>query len=288
MRELLLRPTPPRRRSLQPLLRGRALAPFRLSSLGCGPGCRCGPTCPLTARVLWCGSTSCNPLGTVTVTVRENNSSGAIVASGIADGSGHFTFNVPGTYSGSTDFWTGATTTASGYLSAGITQTVDVDHTRNPCCIPSIVNSIIFPDQLALTDSILGSVTLLPSGTFPPVLGSTCGGIDCYWGQTTATVAACGTCSSATIPIYYQVFCQLPPFMKLVVVWPTKLVGSAHCPCDLASADASAASSAIDLRGVGPDESACFPVNLSATNPSAPGVPYGSCSPVSVSYTVTQ
>lgn len=166
---------------------------FSLGKIGCKTGttCGCSSGCNLTIFTIWCG---CVAPGTITVTVQKNNSSGAVVCSGTANPvTGNFTCNITATGV----YYISASTTVAGYSNASVTVTIT--SVVGPGCVPSGVFSLVYPTQLTATTP-LGSVTLVPSGTYDCMPGSLLytGSNQLYVGTITETFGGGCTCPAAS------------------------------------------------------------------------------------------
>ncbi len=244
-----------------------------------GFGACCGCT-NFTVDVFWCIATDVPP-GTITVTVQQNNSSGAVVATGTASAAGQFKCEIPssGTY------YFSASTTASGYLMLPETHFISLSGSA-PSPSSAIVR--IYPDQLTLTDPIAGSITLLPSGSLSWA-GS--GSYQNYIGSSTYNYGAACSCAAGSVTLQYSVETCDTANITLSVYCPQNYpTDPLACP-DTSGSNAQGGGS--NFSGTGPQQSTCYPVNMSATAtfPGGTGgwaTVYDICTGGSESYTLTQ
>lgn len=149
--------------------------------------------------------------------------------------------------------------------------------TTNPCLAPK-------PASITLTDSVLGTFTLTPSG-----------GFNGDYGATVAGFSSPGTtcCPAITVTYYYDFWCAHPTFGLCIIVTVGQTVtGPFFWPnCPAASTGGINGSVPVTLTGT------LSPLNLtgsrimtnsgSGTAVSAVASLYGACTPTSVPVTMT-
>jgi hypothetical protein len=253
---------------------------FRWGIGGCGCGCA-----KFSIGTNWCITTDVAP-GTITVTVQQTNSSGPVVATGTANALGIFECVLPG----SGTYYITASTSSSGYLNLPITVAVTV---TGGAYSPSSTVSRLYPDQLTLTDPVVGAITLLPSGTLPPP-GSGTGSYTEYIGTINYSYgAACG-CAAGSVELQYLVQTCTSGNIVLKGLCPNGAPTDPNA-CPLTSGTSFQLFSC-NFSGNGPQQSTCYPVNMTATNTLGIGTGntgafftvYGDCNSANYTYTLTQ
>jgi hypothetical protein len=218
----------------------------------CGTCATIGAT--VTVSVYWCIPTDVPP-GTITVTVYKNNASGPVIATGTADASGKFHFTLTST----TTCYITASTDASGYLNLPTTIGITVSGTT---ATPSGVGTRVYPDQLTLTDPVVGEVTVYPYGTLSLAgIGSYAN----YIGSMSFDYPAACSCDAGSVVIQWSV--------QTCVGGPDSIAVIALCPNNyptdfLACPDTSGSNVGdvvADFTGTGPQQPTCYPVNMTAT-----------------------
>ncbi len=263
---------------------------------GIGHPCCCTQTgCRLTVNTKWCQN-SCVAPGTITVTAQFNNSGGAVADSQIADASGNAVLSIPTTG----NFYITASNGSGSYLNTPVT----VNITSAPIgsnCTPATARCRLYPNQLTITESLLGvTATVVPTGSFPQV-GA--GSPTHYIGSTTYSYPGTCTCPAKTVTLYFF-------FDPCTNAGITNEIGFAFnyvdvsgfgtgpfCPDDTGPLLAGGIT-AVSPTGTGPELATCYNVNLSgsgnnttATPADPPSVLYGFCIPgtfYTENYTVTQ
>ncbi len=251
-----------------------------------GTCCGCGAN--HTVQVWWCDSTKICGFSGITITVQQNNSGGTVVASGTTNSSGQFVWEVS-----STGTYYFSMSAPSGYLTTPTTQHITV---TGSTASPNKALLLMYPDQLTLTDAVVGAVTLYPYGTLSIVgTGSSLN----YIGSINYTYgAACG-CVGGTVELQYSYNpCISASIDRASVYCPHNYpTDSNGCPDTSGSSFSSEIST--NMTGVGPEQSSCYPVNETGSfligsgcaNGAGDGgfcTVYGNCTGPTIGVTVTQ
>ncbi len=225
-----------------------ALLPF--GRFGLGTCCGCGAN--HTVQIWWCDSTKICGFSGIAVTVQQNNSGGAVVASGTTDSSGQFEWTAP-----STGTYYFSAVVPSGYLTTPTTQHITV---TGSTASPNKALLLVYPDQLTLTDAVVGAVTLYPYGTLS-IAGS--GSSLNYIGSVVFNYgAACG-CAAGSVELQYAYNPCISASFDRVFAWcPNNYPTDPDACPDTAGSNFQSITST-NLTGVGPEQATCYPVNES-------------------------
>ncbi len=254
--------------------------PLRFGTIGCPCCAACNY---VTVRTFWC-TANCVAPGVITVTVRHNNAGGSIACTGTADANGDFQCVIPSFG----NYYFEASTTTSGFDNLPVTLSLLAGVCR-------VVQCSLFPSTLTIVDSVVGNVTIVPSGSFGLPIWATYTGTNTY-----SFPGGCG-CAASTVTIRYGLsICAnlVGPLLTVTCNSNAPALIGPYCPNDAGPFPNTSGLPSALMTGSGPGITGggCYAVNMSGNSIYTSfffGSPiayiYGICTgPGTVPWTITQ